>query len=293
MKKLISTLIIAVLVGLTIGQSEVFAAGKITLSPATPAILEGQSQAFGIQLDTALPAGRQVTITITSSNPETATMLPSSIVFTSADWFQTKYFTADVPHNGTYGDTRNIMILARVNSNMAYYDGFAGTASLHVTDMTPEPGESEPQDPPPADDDPEEEIDQEEETTSNNPTTENEVAYDRGTGYAAPQYLTTAQADKTWPGDSNLNSQTALAKIGRITDVFTPGQKPIWQIVLWYLGLATCMLLLILIPLNLRRKKWWGRQRARDLRWYYRHVPSAQKPSPRKKKATKPAKKRR
>lgn len=289
MKKVIVLCFSILLVSLLWGNAAVFAANKITITPATAAIQEGQSQVYGIQLDSAITGGQQVVISITSSNPETATMIPSSITFTSSDWFQVKYFTADVPLNGTYGDSRNILIIARSTSGMSYYNGYAGSANLQVTDTTPEPGESEPLDPPvddQEDDEDDQPTDDSEQEDQNEPVpTEEQVGQEQGPSKTASPYLGTTQPSNNWPGDADLESSAMLARIGWFTDVLVPGKRPVWHLVVGYALLTTLLALLVAWLIYFRRAKWWGRQRARDLRWFYRHRASG-KPAPRLKSTT-------
>ncbi len=273
MKRIQHLLVLLVIIITSLFVQTVHAAGKITLTPVSPAISEGQSQVIGINLDAAIPAGRQVTLSIISSNPETAMISPATISFTSADWSQTKYFTVNVPANGTYGDTRNILIFATASSNMAYYNGFGGGANLQVADTTPEPGTYNPVDPPDSPDG------QAEETPQYSGDPSAPYVEDVITGQSADQGMAASRQNGLSEYDLSTNGlqSTPVSAAQRVVDAVLPGHTvPSETLSKALIGLTILFPLLVAGIVFIRRQAWWRRQAGRDRRWFYRHMPRKQ-----------------
>lgn len=284
MKKILSSLAIIAAI-LLLRTTTVSAAGKITLSPNSSSINEGQSQAISVQLDMPITPGNQVSLSIISSNPETATISPSSLMFNSSDWWQTKSFNVVVPANGTYGDTRNILVLATASSGMAYYSGYGSTATVHVTDMTAEPGTSDPQDPP--DEQPPDEEDSVEETPNETPeqTGNTGIPYGEDALVADDSHMYDAVDSASKLTSKELRAKRANAPtMTRLADAFTPGQVSAKQLFINYLVLLSIAAGLAGAWLYIRRSIWWRRQEGRDVRWFYRNIFGKQKPPAKKSK---------
>lgn len=281
-----------------INPTFVMAAGKITLSPAYTSLNEGQSQNISIQLDNqiiATPPGNYVTLSITSSNPETVQINPSSITYAAHEWSQIKTFTVQVPHNGTYGDSRNVLIMARATSGSQYYNGNAGGATLQIADMTAQPGTSPPQDPvePPEDT----QVDE----TPMAGSEDVDVSEDktRTGGSPAPAINNEIALSTSKPAEANRSVLSPLGEFndtnaGRLKDMLIPGKRPLQQTLLVYSMITILASLLAATLLYVKRRTWWRRQEARDVRWYYRHASKKpiNKPAKKSKRNTRIAKRR-
>lgn len=261
-----------------------FAVGAVTLSPSSSSMNEGQSRVIGISLGSN--PGSSVTFTITSSNPETVNISPGSITYLASEWAQTKNFTVTVPLNGTYGDTRNVIIMAKASSASQEYNGIAGGATVHVTDMTAEPGSSDPQDPPDPEDPVEEEEDDpvsEAETpiTQTSTQTEQQEAAEAAETYRRLNETELASQDdiSLKQAISSPSASLSWLKDGLVTgDVSAQHRALAYTIFLLFMTLGVGLIILY------ERKHWWLRQESKTLRWQYRHPQPKRKTTHTKKK---------
>lgn len=247
--------------------------------------MEGQTQVIGITLESA--PGASVTLTVTSSNPETVTISPSIVTFAAHEWNQTKNFSVIVPHNGFYGDTRNVIIMARASSAASAYNGIAGSASVHLTDMTPPPGYNDPQNPQNSEDD---------EDTDTSETI-NETPNIQTDDLINSNSTNEATLERASPEDWQSANLGVADRMGRNLQLFTdglvPGRTSARQTFVSYFLLSSLALSAAALYILVRRRLWWQRQQARDERWHYRHQQKPATKTPAKKKRAKPKTKKR
>jgi hypothetical protein len=268
MKKILYLVFIPCICLTLVGSKTVFAVNKITLSPVSASVSEGQAQTITVKLDQPIGTGNTVSMYITSSNPDSVSIVPNTVIFTASEWNNTKSFTVTALTNQTYGDTRNVLLIASASSGSVYYNGYTTGASLHIADTTPAPSTSAPQDPPPhEDDDPVTETPPEEDeelpdpvppiTTSSGSRQPDRIIYYAG----SPAY---PQADNA-PTTDGSNWEA-------ITSFIVPPDAPLQQ----KIGAVTAAILALIAAciapiVFLRRKVWVRRQKAKHLRWMYRH----------------------
>jgi hypothetical protein len=277
MKKLPALLAALSLMILALTNSRVvFAANKVSLTPTSSSVSEGQSVTITIRLDQpiiATPPGNVVNLQIVSSNPLTTQISPSTVAYTAGEWAQPKNFTVTVPDNDVYGDSRNVLFTVTATSGSVYYNGYVAGASVYVTDMTPvpsynPPGETPADDPytyplPPKD------------TVEDEPIVKNDPV---ATATTTPKDTTVVKAARTEQGlteskvEQQNNTLFETSFFGYFSSTASASQKTVG-----YLVLALVTVLALLLPLLfLRRQRWLRRQRARHMRWMERNSKKAQ-----------------
>jgi hypothetical protein len=120
--------------------------GKISSTPATLTLQEGNSTTTTIELDSPIICGAsspscQVSLTFSSSDPSLVTFSPSSLTWSYSQWSQIKTFTISVLADQTYKGNQSISVSATAVSASEYYSGFTLSVSVSTIEIDRSPAE--------------------------------------------------------------------------------------------------------------------------------------------------------
>lgn len=151
---IVSILVLSLSFGLV---QPVFAADKVSLSPATSTITEGQSQDVTIALDEPIISGDSdpgyLYFNLEVEDSDRVSLSDSSVYYDSAEWSQTKTFNITADDDPLLNGSETATIYFDVVSNSEFYDGFSGSIEVTVNDNDvaptvgityPKPGQSVP-----------------------------------------------------------------------------------------------------------------------------------------------------
>jgi hypothetical protein len=120
-----------------------YAATRVSSSPASATVAEGDSQVFTISLDepiiASIPGQDFVNLNITSSDPGRVSITPNPVSFASNEWFLQKTFTVTALTNDVPNDSKVVTLTLTAVSGSEYYSGFALPIALTITDTSPAP----------------------------------------------------------------------------------------------------------------------------------------------------------
>jgi len=119
-------------------------AQKVSVSSNLLAISENTFQNVQLRLDAPIicPGGAptcEVDVTFTSSDPTHISFSPSTVVWLSSEWSQTRTLKVTVTSDGIYNSGASITAHATAVSNSVYYSGFAVNLNLQIANTDPIP----------------------------------------------------------------------------------------------------------------------------------------------------------
>lgn len=126
-------------------------AAKVTFSPASVSLTEGQSQVVQVTLDEPIVCGDpeatcDVSIAISTDSPDRVTIDTSPVVFADTEWAQTFTFTITAVDDNLVNGDITPTVTALTTSSSEYYSDFTPTLAITVidNDTAPAAGEAAP-----------------------------------------------------------------------------------------------------------------------------------------------------
>jgi hypothetical protein len=135
-------LLITILVSQFLFAKTALAGGKVSSSPSSVTINEGDSQNVTIKLDAPIicpdPGTCDVSLSFNSSDAQVSAT-PYPIVYLAPEWTQFRTLTIHTTTNGIYTGNKNVTLTATTVSNSVYYNGFVITIPVTLVDVDPPP----------------------------------------------------------------------------------------------------------------------------------------------------------
>lgn len=118
--------------------------GKVSASPLTASITEGDSKLFGLLLDEPIIGGPDVTVTITSADSTVLSSSSPTVSFPSASWTEARNFILSAADDSLDNGNRTITVSLAVASGSEYYNAYTKTLVITIIDDDSTPGSDSP-----------------------------------------------------------------------------------------------------------------------------------------------------
>ena len=121
-----------------------FASGRVSPSPASSGVTEGQSYNVVFTLDEPIiaPMGSpdpNVTLTFTPADPSRLSLSPPTIEWTPSEWFPPRTLQVTAVHDGIHDVSNTDVVQVTTTSGSEYYSGFVTSFTVVITDVDPTP----------------------------------------------------------------------------------------------------------------------------------------------------------
>jgi hypothetical protein len=140
------TIFFVLLIGCVVASGGTAFAQKVSKSPPSVTLTEGQSTTIDLALNAPIicsgsPPVCDVQLPFTSSNPSQVTVSPNPVVWNSTDWSQLRTLTITALDDGTYSGDRTVTVSTAAVSSSLYYSGFAVSipVTVHNINQAPTP----------------------------------------------------------------------------------------------------------------------------------------------------------
>ena len=139
------SLAVLILVGGVAAHTGVaYAAGRVSPSPATSGVTEGQSYDVVFTLDAPIiaPMGDpnpSVTLTFTPQDPSRLSFSPPTIEWDASAWFQTRTLQVTAVHDGIHDASNVDVVQVTATSDAEYYSNYTTSFTVNITDIDPGP----------------------------------------------------------------------------------------------------------------------------------------------------------
>ena len=121
-----------------------YAAGKVSPSPASAGVTEGQSYDVDFTLNAPIivPMGSSdpdVTLSFTPTDPSRLSFSPSTIEWDPTQWFETRTLQVTAVHDGIYDASNTDVVQVTATSGPVYYNGYNTSFTATINDIDPVP----------------------------------------------------------------------------------------------------------------------------------------------------------
>lgn len=119
-------------------SGQIVSAAKVNVTPTPVSLTEGQSQTISITLDSPIigpgPGAAYFNLSPISGDVSRITVSPSTVSYTSPDWFQVRTFSITAIDDAVVNGDVSSNVSMTVDSDSVYYNGFLVSIPVTVND---------------------------------------------------------------------------------------------------------------------------------------------------------------